>query len=213
MTTPPEPEDVPSLETVLDWAEGRLDAARAAPVERALAEGDRRVVGVVEWFAGFRVAARVTLTDPPLSLHPRLEAVFERWKAAQARSRPRHVRVRLVFDSRQDLALAGVRGADADDATVHLAYTSEQAEVVLDVERLDHRAVRVRGQVLRARSGPASGIAAEARGPSGVVSSSRGDALGRFELPRVPDDADELHLDDRGSVLVVDLDLHLRGDG
>ncbi len=200
--------DGPDFEAVLDWVEGRLDAAAAEPVERAVADGDARVVGIVEWATGFReLAARVSLPVPPPTLRPRLEAVFERWAAERARSAPLHISLRLVFDSRQDLVRAGVRAADPDDATVHLAYTSDEAEVVLDVERLTPATVRVRGQVLQTRSSSATGVVAEASGPRAVTSSPRGDSLGRFELSRVPDDADELRLDDGEVVLVAALDL------
>ncbi len=218
MTDRPEPEagpdadgaDLtdPDVEAVLDWAEGRADAAATAAVEGALDRGDQRVAGLLAWFSGFRdVAAQARADQPPADLRPRLEAVFVRWAAQRARSGPLHLHARLVFDSRQDLALAGERSVDADEATVHLAYTSDDADVVLDVQRAGHRSVTVRGQVLRSSPGTAAGAVAEVNGPSGVRSAAPSDALGRFTLSDVPDDVDELRLVSGQSVLTGDLDL------
>ena len=205
-----EPEQV-DFAMVLDWVEGRLDPAAAARVADA-AGYDPRVREIVAWLRGFHgAAAALPLVDPPPIVGQRLRQYFRRWARAREElgREPVEVVARMLFDSRQDVALVDLRAADADtDADIaHLAFTSDPADVVLDVRRLGPGRVRIEGQVL-----PADGVdrayAVEATGPRmTAVHSVGGDRQGRFVLPELPDRVDRLRLDSGELVLVVQFDV------
>jgi hypothetical protein len=113
----------------------------------------------------------------------------------------------MLFDSRQDVALVDLRADDTDADISHLAFTSDPADVVLDVQRLGPGRVRIEGQVL-----PADGVdrayAVEATGPRMTsVHFVGGDRQGRFLLPELPDRVDRLRLDSGELVLVVQFDV------
>ena len=203
-----EPEPTPDVAMVLDWVEGRLDPAAAARVAEA-AVHDPRVREIVVWLRGFhRAAAAIPLVDPPPIVGQRVRQYFRRWARARdelARG-PVEVVARILFDSRQDVALVDLRG-DADADVSHLAFTSDPADVVLDVRRLGPGRVRIEGQVL-----PADGVerayAVEATGPRMTpVHSVGGDRHGRFQLPELPDRVDRLRLDSGELVLLVQFDV------
>jgi hypothetical protein len=205
-----EPEQV-DFAMVLDWVEGRLDPTAAARVADA-AGYDPRVREIVAWLRGFHgAAAALPLVDPPPIVGQRLRQYFRRWARAREElgREPVEVVARMLFDSRQDVALVDLRAADTDaDADIaHLAFTSDPADVVLDVRRLGPGRVRIEGQVL-----PADGVdrayAVEATGPRmTAVHSVGGDRQGRFALPELPDRVDRLRLDSGELVLVVQFDV------
>lgn len=202
-------EPSPDFATVLDWVEGRLDEEAAARVAEA-AVHDPRVREIVAWLRGFHgAAAALPLVDPPPIVGQRLRQYFRRWARAREElaREPVEVVARMLFDSRQDVALVDLRAADADTDIAHLAFTSDPADVVLDVRRLGPGRVRIEGQVL-----PADGVerayAVEATGPRmTAVHSVGGDRQGRFLLAELPDRVDRLRLDSGELVLLVQLDV------
>lgn len=202
-------EQPPDFAMVLDWVEGRLDTATAARVAEA-AVHDPRVRQIVAWLRRFHgAAAALPLVDPPPIVGQRLRQYFRRWARAREElaREPVEVVARMLFDSRQDVALVDLRTADADTDIAHLAFTSDPADVVLDVRRLGPGRVRIEGQVL-----PTDGVerayAVEATGPRmTAVHSVGGDRHGRFLLPELPDRVDRLRLDSGELVLLVQFDV------
>ena len=153
MSTDP---DRPEFGMLLDWLEGRLDPDTASRVATQVAEADRRTHRTVDWLRGFLVTARtLPLHEPPPIVRQSLMQYFARWSRAQAElgQEPREVQAQLLFDSRQDLAPAGVRAGSGGDDAVHLAYTAEAGDLLLDVYRLGADLVRLDGQVLLAEPG------------------------------------------------------------
>ena len=158
MTTP----SGPSFATLLDWLEERLSATEASQVSARVAEGDRRTRATVRWLRGFLATARAfPAPKPPPIVRQNLRQHFVRWSKAQAmlRADPRVVDATPLFDSRQDLALAGFRGGHDAEGAYHLALTTDVADLVVDVQRIADRQVRLDGQVLlgdpaAARSSP-----------------------------------------------------------
>jgi hypothetical protein len=203
------PEPSPDFATVLDWVEGRLDEATAALVAEA-AVHDHRVRQIVAWLGGFhQAAAALPLVDPPPIVAQRLRQYFTRWSRARVEltREPVHVVARMLFDSRQDVALVDLRSADDVDELTHLAFTSDVADVVLDVRKLGPGRVRIEGQVL-----PADGVdrafAVEATGPRMTpVHSASGDGRGGFRLTELPDRVDKLRMDSGELVVLVQFDV------
>jgi hypothetical protein len=203
------PEPSPDFATVLDWVEGRLDEATAALVAEA-AVHDHRVRQIVAWLGGFhQAAAALPLVDPPPIVAQRLRQYFTRWSRARVEltREPVQVVARMLFDSRQDVARVDLRSADDVDELTHLAFTSDVADVVLDVRKLGPGRVRIEGQVL-----PADGVdrafAVEATGPRMTpVHSASGDGRGGFRLAELPDRVDKLRMDSGELVVLVQFDV------
>ena len=199
------PEAAPDFATVIDWVEGRLEPAAAARVADA-AVRDPRVREIVGWLRGFHAAAAaLPLVDQQSQRRPSFEP--------GDREEPVEVVARILFDSRQDLAVADLRAdtADADDIAdtdiAHLAFTSDPADVLLDVRRLGPGRVRIEGRVLAADDVDRA-YAVEATGPRmTAVRSAGGDQDGRFRLAELPDRVERLRLDGGGLVLVLQFDV------
>jgi hypothetical protein len=207
--------DPPDFGTLLDWLEGRLDPATAEQVAARVAEADERTRCTVDWLRGFLVTARVLpLHEPPPIVRQSLRQHFARWSRARAEldQRPREVHVQLLFDSRQDLAPAGVRAGAGDDDAVHLVYTAEEGDLLVDVYRIGAGSVRLDGQVLLARPQGAPVFEASVVGARFTVRTTDGDELGRFSLRDVPETDCRLRASNGLITIVADLDLDPGGD-
>ena len=123
------------------------------------------------------------------------------------RAEPQLVHATPLFDSRQDLALAGFRGGDEAEKSYHLAFTTDVGDVVIDVRRIADGQVRLDGQVLLGDPTAAPVFAAAATGPGFRVRTVDGDDLGRFTLPEVPAGPCRLELSNGEILLRAELDL------
>jgi hypothetical protein len=212
MSTDPGRPDFPRL---LDWLEGRLDAGQAERVAARVAEADERTLRTVDWLRGFLTTAReLPLEEPPPIVRQSLKQYFARWSRTQAVPvpEPRRVRAELLFDSRRDTALAGVRAAAGDDDAIHLAYTAKQGDLLIDVYRAGTAAVRLDGQVLLAEPQGAPIFEASVSGPGFTVRTVDGDELGRFTLHEVPEGYCQLTASNGLITMTADLDLDPGGD-
>jgi hypothetical protein len=208
--------DRPDFGTLLDWLEGRLDPQTAEQIAAQVAEGDERTRRTVEWLRGFLATAQaMPLHEPPPIVRQNLNQYFARWSRAQAElgQQPRVVHARLLFDSRQDLALAGVRaGPGEDDDTFHLAYTAAEGDMLVDVYRLGAGLVRLEGQVMLAQPDEAPIFEASVAGPGFTVRTRDGDELGRFFLRDVPARRCQLEATNGLVTVVAALDLGPGGE-
>jgi hypothetical protein len=207
--------DRPDFGTLLDWLEGRLDPAAAEQVAAQVAAADERTRRTVDWLRGFLVTAgALPLHEPPPIVRQSLKQHFARWSRARAEldQRPRDVHVRLLFDSRQDLAPAGVRAGARDDDAVHLVYTAEEGDVLVDIYRRRPGSVRIDGQVLLAQPQEAPIFEASVAGAGFTVRTMDGDQLGRFCLRDVPERQCQLRATNGLITIVADLDLDPGGE-
>ena len=94
-------------------------------------------------------------------------------------------RLVLLFDSRRDHTLSGVRGVDADMG-IQLAYTGDAADLVLDVCHVSDTAARVDGQLFLRDEQPASTEVAVRAADGRLTHASGLDPLGRFTAGEVP---------------------------
>jgi hypothetical protein len=205
----------PDFEMLLDWLEGRLDPGTAGQVTAYVARADERTRRTVEWLRGFlATAGTLPLHEPPPIVRQRLTQHFARWSRARAEldQPPRDVHARLLFDSRHDLPLAGVRAGIGDDDAVHLVYTAEEGDLLIDVYRLGAGAVRLDGQVLLAEPRGAPVFEASVVGPGFSVRTREGDELGRFCLRDVREQRCQLTASNGLITIVADLDLALSAE-
>ena len=201
--------DRPDFAVLADWLEGRLDVEQAERVRTAVAAGDPSVRSAVAWLQGFlRTVESVPLHQPPPLLRQRLRQHFRVW----AQGRPARsdqvdtVRAVLVFDSRVNRSLAQVRGRGEDD-TLHLAFRSALADVVIDARLLGNGYARLDGQVLTAHPTRSGVFEAIASAPAFTIRVVDGDELGRFSMSPVPLDRYALKLGNGEFLVTADLDL------
>jgi hypothetical protein len=208
--------DHPDLGMLLDWMEGRLDPDSAARVAAGVTEADARTRRTVDWLHSFLTTARtLPLYEPPPIVRQSLTQYFARWSRAQAEldHRPPDVHAHLLFDSRQDLAPAGIRAGSGSGDAVHLAYTAEAGDLLLDVYQVGAGQVRLDGQVLLADPQSAAPIFEASVAAAGFKVRTRdGDELGRFCLHDVPRARCQLRATNGLVTIVADLDLDPRGD-
>jgi hypothetical protein len=200
----------PSFATLLDWLEGRLDATEASQVSARVSNGDARTRAAVHWLQGILATARAfPAPEPPPIVRQNLRQHFVRRSKARAalRADTHQVDAALLFDSRQDLALAGFRGGDEAEEAYHLAFTTDVADLVIDVRRSPNGQLRLDGQVLPGDPAAAPVFAAAAYGPGFSVRTVDGDELGRFTLPTVPAGHCQLEVGNGEIVLRALLDL------
>ena len=207
--------DRPDFGLLLDWLEDRLDPETADRVAAHMTVADERTRRTADWLRGFLATARaLPLHEPPPVVRQSLIQHFARWSQAQAvlDQRPRDVHVRLLFDSRQDLAPAGVRAGGRDDDALHLVYTAEEGDLLVDIYRLGAGLVRLDGQMLLAEPQGAPVFEASVTGPGFTIRTRDGDELGRFSLRDVPRTRCQLKASNGLITVVADLDLDPRGD-
>ena len=199
-----------NFEQLVDWLDGRLSDDSSHEVRAALAKASSATEATVQWLRQFRRLARaLPLYETPPVVKQHLQRHFQLWSQARAAlAQPAsELTAALLFDSRLDLAAAGVRGVgDHEDAT-HLAYTSERADLVLDISRHSGGRVQIDGQVLPNGDGEAPVFEAVVFGPHGSTRTVDGDELGRFCLPLVHDDATELRVTNGDFTIVAAIDL------
>lgn len=122
------------VETLADWAEGRLPEEEARAVERRLAEADEATRAEAEWLREFyRASKDVVLEDPPAGQRDELAKVFEAY--AEGRRQPgtlRRLTATLSFGGGLQ-PLAGVRSAGGSEG--QLVYSTEAADVALNFRR------------------------------------------------------------------------------
>lgn len=172
-----------------DWIEGRMDRETSAQVTAAVESNDPILFRRLSWLHKFLdTAEAMPLISPPLIVRQKLRQHFARWSGAQPRpeaSRPIY-QARLIYDSRSDRTLESVRGPWIDDETIHLAFGSGVADLVIDAHPLDQNRFAVKGQVLLAEPSSSPIFEAAVTCENVTTRTLAGDQFGRFELVGVP---------------------------
>jgi hypothetical protein len=200
----------PEFAELVDWLDGRLDARAGARVAAWVESGDPHTCHTVAWLRGFMATARaLPLRAPPPLVRQNLNQYFKSWSQGRAAG-PRPTRLfvaRLMFDSRRDVALAGARAAVDSTAGVHLAFTTDVADLVVDAHPLGGGRVRLDGQILPLEPLEAPVFEAEAEAEGFSARTVDGDELGRFSLADVPAGVRRLRAGNGEITIVADLDL------
>lgn len=197
------------FEQLIDWLEGRLDPETDAAVTAEVARGDARTRATVDWLRSFLAVGRLLpLHEPPPSVRQNLRRQFSAWRADRSTAdvEPIELVATLLFDSDRDLVV-GRRAVDTSDDARHIAYTSDRADIVLDVHRLAESLVDIEGQVLPVEPTSAPVFEATVHGPGVELRAISGDELGRFALANVPDAVTRLRVTNGEFVLTAAIDV------
>ena len=167
-------------EALLDYAEDRADAATAARVRSHLQAGcDQCTADLHFWTRSLAALAADRTPGPPeavvqraFTLVPRLPAKPSLWEQVGAV---------LVFDSRAQPVLAGVR--DAGGSAFKLLFESGETSVDLFCEP-ERGEWRIAGQVLSPT--PLQGGWSVSASSGEHRAETEADALGEFRLPALP---------------------------
>ena len=123
------------------------------------------------------------------------------------------VPARLLFDSRQDLAVGGVRAAATGSGeAAHLAYTAEDGDLLLDVYDTGSGRVRLEGQVLLTGPEQARVFEVSVIAPGFSARTRQGDELGRFTLADVPKVPCQLRATNGVITIVAEVNLDASGE-
>lgn len=144
----PDPRDDIEFARLVDWVEGRLSPEESGALAEEVDERD------LAWVRAFlRASGDTVIASPPAEVRDALISRFE--ERAEARRRPgflERVRAVLSFDSGMQPAF-GVRSADVRESQRQLVYSSETADVALDLHPGRDGTVDVVGQVLAVEEG------------------------------------------------------------
>lgn len=200
----------PRLAHLADLLEDRLAPAEAAVVQQQITKGGARARYAVRWTKDFlSLAGAVPLHDPPAAVRERILHSFEAFRGATSAlaETSLDVTLALLFDSSKDLSLAGTRSGDHDDNVVHLAYSSEEADLVLDISSTGSGTLRIEGQVLPLDAGAASSFRCQLSRDGGESRTATCDNHGRFTFEGAGPGPQRLRAGNGHLNLVVDLDL------
>jgi len=209
----PDPVDFARL---ADWIDGRLPDEEARTVEKEVAQAGPETQAQVAWLRAFAEARdHVTFDSPPPEVRRRLLAVFEERTETQAREDQRPSALRrlvasLTFDSGLQPAMAGVRGAATRGSRRQLVYTTDIADVVLNISPRERgQNINVEGQILPSNGlEPGSFDVRLLRGAAEIRAASTDD-FGEFSFRDLHPDAYELLLSAEGvEIIASPVDLH-----
>jgi hypothetical protein len=179
------------VETLADWAEGRLSAGEIHDIERKLAESEEATRSDAKWLkAFFEVSTAVKLAGPPPETRELLKRRFESYAEEQKQHREPGLFRRLIstlsFDSGTMPAMAGTRSA-ATGETRQLVYTTEEADVAIDLRpAMRPSALDISGQVLPSSDVDSEEFTVQLLKDDREVRIAAADDLGEFTFEVVP---------------------------
>lgn len=183
-----------SFERTVDWVEGRLTGEEAAAVARRVAENEESRAEA-EWLRAFvRASGQTILTPLPTEVRRALTRRFEaRAKESREPGILRRIVATLSFDSHAGPALGGARGIGAQDGRRQLAYATDAAEVVLDLQPRSGGNLDLDGQIFPKDEPPESFSVQLLRNVT-ELGMTTADELGEFSFESVPPGACEMLL-------------------
>ena len=177
-----------NLGAIMDWLEGRLEPDEAARIAAEVEHGGREAAELVDWARTFLDAARIMpLQAPPPELRSRLSGLFLRVREPHTGSG--WSSATLLYDTRDPQSAVGLRSATE---SVSLGFGSALGRFVVDVVHTDAGTVDINGLIMAAPDH--AGIEVSLLQAGELRRAARIDHRGRFELPGVPVEADELWL-------------------
>ena len=191
---------------VADWIQGRLSEEEARAVEEQLATADEETREEVEVLRRFiEASGSLVLAKPPPDVRETLARRFE----AHARgwrqpSLLRRLVANLTFDSGFQPADAGARSAGAQEGERQLSYSTDVAEIVLDVfPRPGGRRLDLGGQVFGRGDEAVGAFTVQLLRDAKEVGITPTDDLGEFAFEDVPPGVYEMVLSGEGVEILI----------
>jgi len=191
---------------VADWIEGQLSEEEAGALEEHLAMADEETREEVELLRIFiEASGSMVMAKPPPDVRETLARRFE----AHARGwrQPNLLRrlvANLTFDSGFQPADAGARSAGPQDAERQLSYSTDVAEIVLDVlPRPGSRRLDLSGQVFRRTGETIGAVTVQLLRDAKEVGITSTDDLGEFAFEDVPLGVYEMVLSVEGFEILI----------
>ncbi len=209
-----------NFERLVNWLDGRLSEEEAAAVEKQVATADETARANIAWLRAFAKASdATTLASPPPEVRAELVRRFE--AHVRERRQPgffQRLIASLTLDSGSQLVTAGLRSVDAQPSQRQLVYSTDIADVALNVQaRLYDKHLDIIGQVFP--SGEAATIAlASRRNRAFSVQLLRDaaefgltttDELGEFAFEAIPPGVYEIVLSaEQAEILIAPVELN-----
>ncbi len=175
-----------NFEHLADWVEGRLSAEEARTVEERLESADAETRERVEWLRAFaRASGLTTLAAPPREVRERLSRRFAAYaEGARESGLLRRMVATLSFESGIEPAF-GVRSAASGEAQTQLVYSTEVADITLNVHPRPDGRVDLDGQLFPAGDAEPGGFVVQLVSRGSDVGITTTDELGEFGFESV----------------------------
>jgi hypothetical protein len=172
----------------MDWMENRLPAAEAAAIAQAV-EADPQLRERAAWLREFlQLSEGVVLVDPPAEVRRAANAAFAAY--AQSQRPPgilQTLSALLTSDSWQRLSLAGVRNVTLQTAPRQLVYSSDAADVALNVHaQSGSQEIDLDGQIFPLDDSEPAGFIVQLLHDGIELRLAACDAAGKFSLAGLP---------------------------
>ena len=183
----PKSEDV-EFAKLLDWVEGRLSEQEAQTVERQVAAADNATRADIAWLRAFaRISEDVVIASPPAQVR---DALIDRFEAYAQRKRQPALLKRLVatltFDSGMQPA-PGLRTAGTPDSQRQFVYSTDAADVAIDVRSRPHdELLDLDGQIFPLSGADPGAFGVQLLGGPPEVATAAANDLGEFTFEAVP---------------------------
>ncbi len=198
-----------SFQRLLDWVEGRLPEAEAAQVTRQVARADPSTRELVAWLRAFqKLRHAVILETPPPEVR---EILRQRFAAYCQEQRPPSIWRRLagvlLFDSRTQPGLVGLRSQAAQVRPRQLIYTTEVADLALHISQPSQQAgLDLSGQIFlldESATASARGFVVQLLHGETEMDLTMTDELGEFSFTGLPPGRYDLILGDGHQEIVI----------
>ena len=179
----------PRFSDLLDWLEGRLPPDKARAVAERLQSADAATQADLDWLRLFLQARQsVQFASPPSGVR---ETLRERFAAyAEAREPPGPFQrwlATLTFDSRAQPVTAGLRSAAQEGQQRQLIYTTEAAEIALNVHSIrPDENIMVTGQIFPTAEAPTHAFSIQLLREAREIALAAADELGEFTFADLP---------------------------
>ncbi len=176
---------------LVDWVENRLPATDATEVAAFVAQNSE-AQETVAWLRQFASAsAALHISTPPQQVRDTLRARFDQY-AAQQPSFFERLFATLTFDSGLQMATAGIRSAASEGQQQQLIYSTDSAEIALNIIRSPSNEFAVFGQLFPFTDIPLDDFSIQMVQADNEVQITGTNELGEFELTPLPAGSYEL---------------------
>lgn len=200
------------FERLLNWVEGRLSVTEAEKLAAQLETAAGDTQALVAWLREFqRLNWKYLLVTPPDDLDEQLYSIFTRHSGAKQRFRFfQRLLATLTFDSYQHLTAAGVRGPAAANLERQLVYSTDLAEIALDLQwNAQEKSILVHGQVFPVDDADEEIYVVELQRDTTTMKMAPTDKLGKFAFASLTPGTYDMTLSgDQIEIALTSVDLH-----